>query len=90
MANTYVRFDKTTITAERPLPFFAFRSSILNNPNTVASVRSYAHELIKAYPQQQSLITDIAQAAQSLKSMKDRAQLRRQLVDLEYYLQMSR
>jgi hypothetical protein len=74
----------------RPLPNLAFRTAILTNPNTARSVQDYADSLASEYPEQQDLIIDIADAARVLKTQKDRATIRKQLVDLERYLETSR
>jgi len=74
----------------RPLPNLAFRTAILANPNTAKSVQNYANSLIGEYPEQGFLISDIADAATKLTTLKDRAAIRSQLVDLEWYLETSR
>lgn len=85
-----VLFMNLQAATQRPLPALAFRSAILRNPYTAESIQTYARQLKREYPEQAYIISDIAIAAQLLTTNKDRMAIRRQLVDLERYLETSR
>jgi hypothetical protein len=85
-----VLFMNLQAATQRPLPALAFRSAILQNPYTAESIQSYARQLKREYPDQAALISDIASAGRLLTTNKDRAIIRKQLVDLERYLETSR